>query len=97
MTTTTRCSVTEGERFTRASSGALLGALVGLVVALAATLVMAVLDGHAQGLSNGSCVAYGCVLTLLLSQAVGVPAMLAGAGLGAVVGATLRAGRGRLV
>ena len=65
------------------------GGLAGMIAAIVLTFVLALFDGNAQGMGVGSCVAYGCVLTLLLSQAVGVTGMLTGAGLGALAGGTL--------
>jgi hypothetical protein len=47
---------------------------------------MALVDGQVQGLSAGSCVVYGCVLTLPLSQMVGISGMIVGAGAGALTG-----------
>lgn len=64
----------------------LAGGLAGLVIGLAVTFVLALLDARAQGMSAGSCIVYGCVLTLLLSQAVGLPGMLAGGAVGALTG-----------
>lgn len=81
--------------FRRGAACALAGALTGLVTAIVATFVLALLDGGARGMDPLSCVVYGCALTLLLSQAVGIPAMLAGAGLGALAGAGACALRGR--
>jgi hypothetical protein len=40
-------------------------------------------------MSAGSCIVYGCVLTLLLSQAVGLPGMLAGGVVGALTGSVV--------
>jgi hypothetical protein len=62
------------------------GGVAGLVVGLAAAFVLAMLDGQARGLSPGSCVAYGCTLTLLLSHLAGLGGMVAGATLGSVAG-----------
>ena len=64
----------------------LAGGLAGLVIGLAVTFVLALLDARAQGMSAGSCIVYGCVLTLLLSQAIGLPGMLAGGAVGALTG-----------
>jgi hypothetical protein len=60
--------------------------VVGLVAAILITFVMALVDGQAQGMSAGSCVLYGCVLTVLLSQMAGFSGMAAGAGVGALAG-----------
>ena len=65
------------------------GGGVGLVVGLAAAFVLAVLDGQAKGLSPGSCVAYGCALTVLFSHPAGLGGMLVGAALGALSGGGL--------
>ena len=46
-------------------------------------VLVAALDARARGMATGSCIVYGCVLTLLLSQAVGLPGMLAGGVVGA--------------
>jgi hypothetical protein len=62
------------------------GAVVGLVAAILITFVMALVDGQAQGMSAGSCVVYGCVLTVLLSQMAGFSGMAVGAGVGALAG-----------
>jgi hypothetical protein len=62
------------------------GAVVGLVAAIVITFVMALVDGQAQGMSAGSCVLYGCVLTVLLSQMAGFSGMAVGAGVGALAG-----------
>ena len=64
----------------------LAGGLAGLVVGLVVTFVLALLDARAQGMSAGSCIVYGCVLTLLMSQAVGLPGMVAGGAVGALTG-----------
>ncbi|MBK7794660.1 MAG: hypothetical protein IPJ62_20580 [Betaproteobacteria bacterium] len=66
------------------------GGAVGLVVGLAAAFVLALLDGQAKGLSPGSCVAYGCALTVLFSHPAGLGGMLIGAALGALSGGGLR-------
>lgn len=66
--------------------GMLAGGLAGLVAGLVVTFVLASLDARARGVASGSCIVYGCVLTLLLSQAVGLPAMLAGGFVGALTG-----------
>jgi uncharacterized membrane protein len=60
--------------------------VVGLVAAILITFVMALVDGQAQGMSAGSCVLYGCVLTVLLSQMAGFSGMAVGAGAGALAG-----------
>jgi hypothetical protein len=62
------------------------GAVVGLVAAILITFVMALVDGQAQGMSPGSSVLYGCVLTVLLSQMAGFSGMAIGAGVGALAG-----------
>jgi uncharacterized membrane protein len=62
------------------------GAVVGLIAAILITFVMALVDGQAQGMSAGSCVLYGCVLTVLLSQMAGFSGMAVGAGVGALAG-----------
>ena len=62
------------------------GAVVGLIAAILITFVMALVDGQAQGMSAGSCVLYGCVLTVLLSQMAGFSGMAVGAGMGALAG-----------
>lgn len=67
----------------------LAGGLAGLIVGLIVTFVLALLDARAQGMSAGSCIVYGCVLTLLLSQAVGLPGMLAGGVVGALTGSVV--------
>lgn len=62
------------------------GALAGMLAAFVATFALALTDAYASGMSAGSCVVYGCVLTLLLSQAAGISGMIAGGGLGALAG-----------
>ena len=59
---------------------------MGLIAAILITFVMALVDGQAQGMSAGSCVLYGCVLTVLLSQMAGFSGMAVGAGVGALAG-----------
>lgn len=73
-------------RFEGPAKYMLAGGLAGLVVGLFVTFVLALLDARAQGMSAGSCIVYGCVLTLLMSQAVGLPGMLAGGAVGALTG-----------
>jgi hypothetical protein len=71
------------------------GAVVGLVAAILITFVMALFDGQAQGMSAGSCVLYGCVLTVLLSQMAGFSGMAVGAGVGAAAGGIIHLIRDR--
>ena len=73
----------------------LAGGLAGLVTGLVVTFVLAALDARARGMTTGSCIVYGCVLTLLLSQAVGVPGMLAGGVVGALAGTVVGLARHR--
>jgi hypothetical protein len=62
------------------------GSLVGLLVGLGTVFVLALFQGHAIGLSPGSCVVYSCTLTLLLSHPAGIAGMVAGATVGAMAG-----------
>jgi hypothetical protein len=64
----------------------LWGAIAGFIAAILITFVMTLIDGQAQGMSAGSCVVYGCVLTVLLSQMAGLSGMVVGAGAGALAG-----------
>ncbi len=86
MTTTLPLPVEAGYRPSRPVRYMLGGAVVGLVAAILITFVMALFDGQAQGMSAGSCVLYGCVLTVLLSQMAGFSGMAVGAGVGAAAG-----------
>jgi uncharacterized membrane protein len=72
------------------------GAVVGLIAAILITFVMALVDGQAQGMSAGSCVLYGCVLTVLLSQMAGFSGMAVGAGVGALAGGIVHFVRDRV-
>jgi len=80
MTTTLPLPVEAAYRPSRPVRYMLGGAVVGLIAAILITFVMA------QGMSAGSCVLYGCVLTVLLSQMAGFSGMAVGAGMGALAG-----------
>ena len=86
MTTTLPLPVEAAYRPSRPVRYMLGGAVVGLIAAILITFVMALVDGQAQGMSAGSCVLYGCVLTVLLSQMAGFSGMAVGAGVGALAG-----------
>lgn len=86
MTTTVQLPAPAAFTLPRAARYVIAGGIAGMVLAIIATFVIALFDGQAQGMSAGSCVVYGCALTLLLSQAVGFSGMFAGAGVGALVG-----------
>lgn len=64
----------------------LFGGLAGFLVALAALFVVAVSIGQAAGLSVGGCAAFGCTLTVLLSQPIGLAGIVVGLAIGAAVG-----------
>lgn len=89
MTTTLPLPVQAEYRLSRPVRYMLGGAVVGLVAAIVITFVMALMDGQAQGMSVGSCVLYGCVLTVLLSQMAGFSGMAVGAGVGALAGGAI--------
>ena len=86
MTTSLPLTVQTAYRPSRPVRYMLGGAVVGLIAAILITFVMALVDGQAQGMSAGSCVLYGCVLTVLLSQMAGFSGMAVGAGMGALAG-----------
>ena len=65
----------------------LVGAAMGLVIAIVALLAVSAMYGDAIGLSVGSCAAFACTLTVLLSQPVGLAGMIAGALVGTAVAA----------
>ena len=91
MTTTRSVPAPAGMVPSRPVRYMLWGGLAGTIAAWLAMFVMALLDGQMHGLSTGSCVVYGCVVTLLLSQPVGLGGMLAGASMGALAGCTVHA------
>ncbi len=64
----------------------LLGGLAGFLVALAALFVVAVSIGQAAGLSVAGCAAFGCTLTVLLSQPIGLAGIVVGVVVGAAIG-----------
>jgi hypothetical protein len=96
MTTTIPAPVATEVQFARPVRYMFWGAGVGLLAAIAATFVMALFDGQAQGMTPGSCVLYGCVLTLLLSQMVGLTGMFVGAAAGALTGGVIGVAHDRL-
>jgi len=65
----------------------LWGGLAGIMVSVLATFVAALLYGQAQGMDPGSCVVFGCMFPLILSQVTGIPGMLVGALVGGLGGA----------
>ena len=65
------------------------GGAIGLAGGLFMTFILAMFDGMARGLTPGSCVVYGCALTLMLSHPAGLGGMLVGGGLGAATGGAL--------
>lgn len=67
------------------------GGLIGLAIAIVATFVSAFAYGQAEGMTAGSCVVYGCVVTLLLSQLSGVGGLIVGGGVGALAGGAVGA------
>jgi len=89
MTTTIPAPVATQVQFARPVRYMFWGAGVGLLAAIAATFVIALFDGQAQGMTPGSCVLYSCVLTLLLSQMVGLTGIFVGAAAGALTGAVV--------
>lgn len=89
MTTMLPAGLAVERRYARPVRYMFWGALAGFVASIVATFVLALIYGNAQGMAAGSCVAYGCVLTLLLSQPVGISGMLAGAGVGALAGGAM--------
>lgn len=96
MTTTLPLPVEAAYRPSRPVRYMLGGAVVGLIAAILITFVMALVDGQAQGMSAGSCVLYGCVLTVLLSQMAGFSGMAVGAGVGALAGGIVHLVRDRV-
>ena len=86
MTTTLPVPALTEYRLSRPVRYMLWGGVAGFIAAIVITFVMALVDGQAQGMSAGSCVVYGCMLTLLLSQMVGISGMFVGAGAGALTG-----------
>jgi len=96
MTTTTTLPVTANDGDRHAARFVLWGGLAGMLIALAITFVSALLYGQSQGMSAGSCVVFGCMFTLILSQITGLPGMMAGAIVGGLTGGVvyrLRLGR----
>jgi hypothetical protein len=89
MATFLRWSPRDEDRDTRVARFVLAGGAFGLLAALAVTFVLALLDGSARGLTPGSCIVYGCTITMLLSQPTGIGGMLAGAALGGAAGAAV--------
>jgi hypothetical protein len=64
----------------------LVGGFVGIVLSLVATFASALLYGQAQGMDAGSCVVFGCMFTLIMSQVTGLTGMFTGALVGALAG-----------
>jgi hypothetical protein len=64
----------------------LVGSVFGLVLSLVTLFIVALMSTQGMGMTNMSCMAYGCTLTMLLSQPAGVVGSLIGAGFGALFG-----------
>jgi hypothetical protein len=88
MTITSQISNSPGVSIltTRRATHVVVGGIVGLAVGVAALFVLVTLYGQAIGLAPANCAVLSCVLTLLLSQPVGILGMVAGATVGAVTG-----------
>jgi hypothetical protein len=67
----------------------LAGGAAGLAIGVVALFVAATLYGEALGFSAGACAIFGCLITLLLSEPVGVAGMIVGAAVGGVAGAVV--------
>ncbi len=76
----------ESSEMTMRARYVLVGAVVGLLTAVGILFAVSLLHGQSIGLSAANCLVASCVMTLLLSQPVGLSGIVVGATAGSVLG-----------
>lgn len=61
------------------------GGIVGLIVSLSILLLSTLVNGYLNDMTIGSCLAYSCTLTALLSQPIGLIGLLIGSSVGCLI------------